>query len=537
MGPPADEAVAAALARRLARAQALRRSGDALAAAAEYEALVAADPRQPEAWYALASLAWGSGRFRLAVQNARFAAIAIHESGQWARLADVAQLLLDLGETPLALRAIREANLADPVVLGQADRLAACLGQGDSHADALRLLDRALSANPASPALAYLQATTLRHLGRTGEAGEAYERCLALAPAHPGALLMLATQARTNDIPRQLARVVHALDGAPVEAARPLLEYARFTLLDRAGDTGAAWEALMRGAASKRRQVHWDAAREDARIDAIQALCRPPFVTAAPAPARGDAHVPLFITGMPRTGTTVLERILGNHAEVSSAGELNDFHLQLSWQADIASDERASPALLQACRTLDFAAVGRGYLQRTGWRTNGRRFLIDKFPPNFLYAGLIHKALPQARILCLVRNPLDTCLSNLRELFAGGHYAYSYDPLETAAEIVRFHRLVRHWQDVLPGIVLAVRYEELVREPERVARAVMAHCGLPWQPGCTDLPANATPSATASSTQVRQPLHARNIGAWRRYEAPLAAARTFLEARLPSESW
>jgi hypothetical protein len=181
--------------------------------------------------------------------------------------------------------------------------------------------------------------------------------------------------------------------------------------------------------------------------------------------------------------------------------------------------------------------VGRGYLQRTGWRTNGRRFLIDKFPPNILYAGLIHKALPQARILCLVRDPLDTCLSNLRELFAGGHYAYSYDPLETAAEIVRFHRLVRHWQDVLPGIVLAVRYEELVREPERVARAVMAHCGLPWQPGCTDLPANATPSATASSTQVRQPLHARNIGAWRRYEAPLAAARTFLEARLPSESW
>lgn len=128
--------------------------------------------------------------------------------------------------------------------------------------------------------------------------------------------------------------------------------------------------------------------------------------------------------------------------------------MQPCWQADVLGGEFADPALLRACPTLDFAAIGRGCLQRTTWRARGKRFLIDKLPNNLFYAGLIHKALPQARIVCLLRDPLDTCLSNIKELFAGDAYPYSYDPLEAAAHHLRVRRLLQHWDDVMPGVVL-----------------------------------------------------------------------------------
>lgn len=138
-------------------------------------------------------------------------------------------------------------------------------------------------------------------------------------------------------------------------------------------------------------------------------------------------------------------------------------------------------------------------------------------------------------MICLVRDPLDSCLSNLKELFAGDFYPYSYEPGETAAHVVRFHRLLAHWQTCMPGAVLTLRYEELVRDPARVMRQVLDYCGLPFEPACTDLARNQTPSATASSTQVREGLHARSIGAWRRYAQPLAAAQTLLRAQLPAQ--
>ncbi len=517
-------------------AQAHLRTGNAMAAIADCEAIVAMDPRQPSVWLMLARLAQGSGRFRVVVEKARMAAAAVHESRDWAPLADIAMLLQGMGESRLAARAIIDADWNAPQILGAADRLAQCLGLADCHDDALRLLDCALAVRAPTPMLSYMRAMTLRHLGRSTEATSEYQRCLALAPDYAAAMLMLATHDRRADTKAQIARIRHALASERLDATNTsMLHYALFTHLDGADDVDVAWQALMRGAAIKRRSLAWQPRQDEARDAAIMALCRAPFLAAARSVSA--EQVPIFIVGQPRTGTTVLERILGNHSQVASAGELDDFHLQLCWQADILSGELAHPALLQACPTLDFAAVGRGYLQRTTWRARGRRFLIDKLPNNLFYAGLIHKALPQARIVCLLRDPLDTCLSNLKELFAGDAYPYSYDPLEAAAHHLRVRRLLRHWDEVMPGVVLTVRYEDMVRDPSSAARAVMDHCGLAFEPGCVDLLRNAAPSATASSSQVRQPLHTRGIGAWRRYAEPLAGARALLEAHLPADAF
>jgi len=528
--------VQAALDARWRSAQLHLRAGNATAAIADCEAIVAMDPRQPAVWLTLANLAQGSGRFRVVVEHARMAAAAVHESRDWMPLADIAMLLHGMGESRLAARAIIEADWADPLLLDAAGRLAQCLGLADFHDDALRLLDRALAAGAPTPMLTYMRAMTLRHLGRSGEATAEYERCLALAPDYAAAMLMRTTHDRRTDTEAQIQRVRRALARNaqdPTNAA--MLHYALFALLDGAADAEGAWQALMQGAAIKRRSLSWQPARDEARDAAIMALCRAPFLAAAPVVSA--EQVPIFVVGQPRTGTTVLERILGNHSEVASGGELDDFHLQLCWQADILVGEFAHPALLQACPTLDFAAIGRGYLQRTSWRARGKRYLIDKLPNNLFYAGLIHKALPQARIVCLLRDPLDTCLSNLKELFAGDAYPYSYDPLEAAAHHLRVRRLLQHWDEVMPGVVLTVRYEDMVRDPLPVARAVMEHCGLPFEPDCVDLLRNAAPSATASSSQVRQPLHTRGIGAWRRYAEGLAGARALLEAHLPADAF
>jgi len=512
------------------------RTGDYANAVMTYRAIAEANPADPLGWFALSSAARAGGDFRLAVEHARSAALAMRESGRFAAVAELAQHLQNLGETRFATHIIERAGWS--AVSTHADlaaRLAQTLGQADRHADALQLLDLALARHAATPALSYLRAITLRHLGRGAEASDEFERCLALAPDYAAAMLMLAQHDVRHRGAEQLARIRAALARDGVEPQqRAMLDYAHFIHLDAAGDTAAAWQALESGMRLKRASLAWDATAEQATFDALARLCDADFGSRRDGAADGQ-HTPVFVFGLPRSGTTVLERLLANHSRVASAGELNEFHHQLCWEANLATSEPADPRLLAAAPTFDFAALGRGYLLRTHWRAGGASHLIDKFPRNFLYAGLIHRALPQARMICLVRDPLDSCLSNLKELFAGDFYPYSYEPGETAAHVVRFHRLLAHWQTCMPGAVLTLRYEELVRDPARVMRQVLDYCGLPFEPACTDLARNQTPSATASSTQVREGLHARSIGAWRRYAQPLAAAQTLLRAQLPAQ--
>jgi hypothetical protein len=166
--------------------------------------------------------------------------------------------------------------------------------------------------------------------------------------------------------------------------------------------------------------------------------------------------------------------------------------------------------------------VGSEYVARTERHYGERTHLIDKNPLNVFHAGFIARALPQARILCLMRNPMDACFSNFKELFAGDAYGYSYDLRELADHALRFRTLVEHWEQALPGRFMTVGYESMVGDPARTAEAVMAFCGLPFEADAIDITRNLTPSSTASSSQVREPIHMRAVGAWRRYARELA---------------
>ena len=243
-----------------------------------------------------------------------------------------------------------------------------------------------------------------------------------------------------------------------------------------------------------------------------------------------DAEDPIFILGMPRTGTTLVERILDSHPQVQSAGELNNFSLELIRLVKESATSAPSTRLdfVAASAAIDFAKLGAAYVQSVRpLRDDSPRF-IDKLPFNFLYAGLIHLALPRARIVNLQRHPLDTCYAVYKQLFRDA-YPFSYDLTELAQYYVAYDRLMRHWNDVMPGAILTLRYEDVVADIEGSTRCLLQYCGLPWDDACLRFHENRRASTTASATQVRQPLYDSSVGKWRRVKRQLQPARQILE--------
>ena len=241
---------------------------------------------------------------------------------------------------------------------------------------------------------------------------------------------------------------------------------------------------------------------------------------------------PIFVIGMPRTGTTLVERILSSHSDVSSAGELQNFGILFKRATGSTTGPMLDLDTLGRVRNIDWKRLGRDYVQSTRPQTGSRRRFVDKLPHNFLFAGFIAKALPNCRIVCLRRDPMDSCLSNFRQLFALGsaQYDYSFDLLDTGRYFVEFDRLVAFWKDMLPGRILEVDYEALVTNQGASTRQLLEFCGLDWDPACLDFHDNVAPVATASALQVRTPMNSGSVHRWKRYESDLAGLKSLLVA-------
>jgi hypothetical protein len=247
------------------------------------------------------------------------------------------------------------------------------------------------------------------------------------------------------------------------------------------------------------------------------------------APAAGsDNNEAIFVVGMPRTGTTLIERILGSHSEVYSAGELGNFAtvLMRELRAKVSDPSTPRDELVRLSASIDRAALGDAYIESTRPFTGKTPRFIDKLPLNFLYVGLIRLALPNAKIISVRRHPLDTCYAIYKQLFVDA-YPFSYDLEELARYYAAYDRLMRHWDTVLPDAVYTVRYEKLVDDFEPEVRRLLEYCGLGYEESCLRFHENRTASTTASTVQVRQPVYRSSVGNWRRYReqlAPLIAA-------------
>ena len=233
---------------------------------------------------------------------------------------------------------------------------------------------------------------------------------------------------------------------------------------------------------------------------------------------------------MPRTGTTLVERILASHSDVQSAGELANFAVEMMRLVKEQAAGRKLPrdALVELSADIDFAKLGEAYIESTRTTTGGVRHFIDKLPLNYLYVGLIHLALPNAKIVHVQRDPMDTCYAVYKNLFADA-YPFSYDLEELARYYVAYHDLMVHWHEVLPGVIHSTHYETLVDDVEGEARRLLEYCGLGWQPACLEFHKLDEVSMTASAAQVRRPVYRSSVGRWRDYEQQLQPVYNILQ--------
>jgi len=230
------------------------------------------------------------------------------------------------------------------------------------------------------------------------------------------------------------------------------------------------------------------------------------------------------VLGLPRSGTTLVDRVLSSHSQVSSLGEINDFAFALT---RVAAGPGGKLELIERSAAIDFGRLGQLYRQSTAGYGEAAPALIDKMPLNYLYLGLIHLALPGARVIHLRRHPLATCHAMFKTLFRMG-YPFSYSLDDLGQYYVAYHRLMAHWRAAIPHSFIDVDYETLVDAQEATSRGLVQYCGLEWEDACLAFHANASPAATASAAQVRRPLYRSSLDRWRSYERQLAPLAEYL---------
>ncbi len=390
------------------------------------------------------------------------------------------------------------------------------------HPRALAQYSHAIALDDANSQFHFNKAAVMRYLGDAAGAELEFDRAIALNPAEFEAYngrAQLRTQTRERN---HIAQLQAAVTGIQSPAGQVQLHYALAKEQEDVGDYAASFASLKQGADIKRRHMQYSVDTD------LQIIAKIREVYGAAQLGRGIAGCEeagaIFIIGMPRTGTTLVERILGSHSSVFSAGELNNFSLEL------VRLTRATVGIAPASRTdfvamtagIDFRALGEAYLAAVRPLREGSPVFIDKLPFNYLYAGLIHLALPQAKIINLQRHPMDTCYAVYKQLFKDA-YPFSYNLDELSQYYIAYHQLMQHWNAVMPGVIHTLHYEDVVADVEGEARRLLAYCDLPWEEQCLRFHQNTQASTTASATQVRQPIYDSSVGKWRRYAGELEA--------------
>jgi tetratricopeptide (TPR) repeat protein len=482
------------------------------------EALLRDEPGYVDGWIAAARLEQMSGdHAAMRAQLAR--ALKLAPASPLIRLLDV-EALVHLGaiRNALASLAAMEAEAAGDAAW--MSRLSEAYTQCGAFEAAERCGRLAAGLDPGQPAIRYNFASSLIATGKLDESEHAFDRLIAQTPHDYDAYYNRATLRKQTPDSNHVAEIRRML-AAPKRTAmgEVQLNYALALELENLGQHAESFEALKRGAAARRAMMAYRVEGDVATMERIAEVFDAAFF--AGEHSCDDSEGPGFVLGLPRRGTTLVDRILSAHPQIESLGELNDWPLALTGLARGSSKQE----LVSRSAALDMRALGAAYLSRVAERRDHHRFFIDKTPANFLYIGLIAAALPNARIIHLVRDPMDNALGMYKALFRMG-YPFSYDFSDLARYMLAKDRLMQHWRTVLPGRILDVRYEDIVTDQEGETRRLLGHVGVDWDPACLNFHTNASPTATASAAQVRQPLYAGAVGRWRRYErelAPLAA--------------
>lgn len=439
-----------------------------------------------------------------------------------ARLAYAQALLGRFGEAIAAAR----AALAGAQDVETLDLAGNSLVLSQRPAEAYPAFRRAAGLAGDDPALLFNLATVARFLGHAEEAERAYDQVIARSPTLWAAYRNRSELRRQSPSDNHVGELRRRLDQRPPWQGEVQLAYALGKELEDLGDYAAAFQAYARGAAVRRAHMRYSLDDDLATLKEIAGA----FDAAYCAPARdvGGPPGPIFILGMPRTGSTLLEQRLARHPDIEGLGELQAFGRTM---VEVVRGRAPGPlagkaALIDASATVAPDAYGRAYLEAVAPLRGGRAAFTDKLPLNFLYAGLIARALPTAQIVHMVRDPLDTCLGCYRTLFDEA-YPFSYDLTELGTYYRAYRGLMAHWSEVLGPRIIEVAYERLVADPAGEVERLVARLGLPPAPDGAQA-GDQTPVMTASASQVREAVHSRSVGLARRYEEQLGPLRAAL---------
>jgi tetratricopeptide (TPR) repeat protein len=488
--------------------------------------------------------------------------------------------LIEHGDHPEAMRLLAKIGMARDVlddaellleaVLEQvpdhrAARLeyAQCLVQRHKYAEARAQIDRLLALDPGNPDYLALAATAAVGLGENERSIDLYRALLAIQPHSPDAHLWLGHALKTvGAVPEAVASYRTAAAARPdfgdaywslanlktyrfedaeiatmrdAEAAagtatvdRIHLCFALGKALEDRGDHAQSWAYYARGNALQRAESRYRPEILETNTRQQRAVCTPAFFAARQGWGVPDPD-PIFIVGLPRAGSTLIEQILASHSQVEGTQELADIQrivLELQGRDPDVNDPRY-PTMLPDLARDHVEALGRRYIDDTSAYRTDRPFFIDKMPNNFRHIGLIHLMLPNAKIIDARRDPMSCCFSNLKQLFAQGQeFSYSID------DIALYYRtyldLMAHWDQVLPGRVLRIQHEDVVDDLEGNVRRILDHCGLAFEPGCIEFHKNRRNVRTPSSEQVRRPIFRDGLDQWKAYEPWLDPLKTAL---------
>ena len=502
----------------------LIKSGDWRGADAVCRQLNVRFPNFAAGWFAASHIALAQGAAAPALQ-AIDRVVAAEPQNPAFRL-HRARCLLALRRRREALDAADAAELCasgDPLIF---DAVGTLRSNAGDQARALAAYDRAVALAPNDARFRFNRAAVRRFLGDLAGAETDYDHAIAARPLDYEAYYNRSELRTQTDEHNHVAEL-------EMLAARPFsdwrgevqIRYALAKEYEDLGDHAKSFAQLRAGADQRRAHMNYDVGIDVATVDWIIEA----FPKGCDAPADAPEDSPIFILGLPRSGTTLVERILASHSEVSSAGELDCFALAIVDAAGRRTSRTpiARRELVALSAGLDFAALGRDYLQRARSLLAAETRFIDKMPLNYLYCGLIRRALPNARIIHVTREPMAAGYAMYKTLFKDG-YPFSYDLEEIGRYYIAYRRLMAHWEATLPGFIHESRYEALVRDQVSETRKLLAYCGLEWQDACIQFHDNPAATTTASASQVRRPIYDSSVAQWRHYDTQLAPLRAAL---------
>ncbi len=382
------------------------------------------------------------------------------------------------------------------------------------HEEAIHWFEKAVAIDSEVANYHYNLAASQQFLGNFDAAHRSYEESLKRLPDDYRALSSLVSlkkQQQNENRLGDLLRVFAKLEDD--EDATLYLGHALAKTYEDMGEYAESFKWLQKAKAAK--------SKKPTSVD-YKKIFAAAKSSIEPQPTNVDqnAKAPIFVVGLPRTGTTLVDRIISSHRDVTSGGELNTFAELVKRATNSTSQYVLDESTLLQANDLTLNNVGHDYIQATNALYRNAERCTDKMPLNFFYAGLIHKVLPNARIIALRRGAMDSCLSNYRQLLTTQHayYDYTYDIESTAAFYKMFDDLMCHWRNTLPADrFLEVNYEDIVYHQEKKTREILTFCDLDWDEACMRFHENDAPVSTASSVQVRQPLYSGSIGRWKKY--------------------